>query len=124
VDTVVEHCPPKLGSFPVLKNRLAPRCFLLFLLVLVVFALVLVGSSTAGAANVQNPPPAALGPASQFAIADFDGDIRPDVASIQSELHSSVTTAYWIQLQLSASGRQSIRLVAPAGGLLIEARDG
>jgi hypothetical protein len=33
------------------------------------------------------------------------------------------STDYWIHLQLAAGGRQSIRLVAPAGGLRIEARD-
>ena len=62
-------------------------------------------------------------PVPQFAIADFDGDVRPDLASIESGLDSSGDTNYWIRLQLSASGPQSIHLVAPAGGLFIEARD-
>jgi hypothetical protein len=65
--------------------------------------------------------PASLGP--QLAISDFDGDFHPDLASVQAGATASGSTDYWIQLQLSAAGRQSIRLVAPAGGLLIEARD-
>jgi len=55
----------------------------------------------------------------QFVIADLDGDHLPDVASIQT----GSSSGYWIQLQFSASTRRSIQLVAPAGGLLIEARD-
>ncbi len=68
-------------------------------------------------------PVTSVGPGPQFAIADFDGDVRPDLASIQAGPNSSGTTNYLIQLQFSAIGRQSIRLVAPAGGLRIEARD-
>lgn len=60
---------------------------------------------------------------SRFAIADFDGDVRPDFASIDGDLNGSGDANYWIQLQLSAAGHQSIHLVAPAGGLSIQARD-
>lgn len=82
------------------------------------------GHSTAQAANVQSDPVTTSGPAPQFAIADFDGDVRPDLASIQTGSNSSgTTTDYWIQLQLSAAGRQSIRVIGPVGGLWIEARD-
>jgi hypothetical protein len=59
----------------------------------------------------------------QLAIADFDGDLRPDLARVQAGASTPRGTDYWIQLQLSAARRQSIRLVAPAGGLQIEARD-
>jgi hypothetical protein len=85
--------------------------------------LTLVGGSAAARAEVHNVPVTSVGPGAQFAIADFDGDVRPDLASIQAGPNSSGNTNYWIQLQLSAVGRQSIRLVAPAGGLRIEARD-
>jgi hypothetical protein len=81
------------------------------------------GTSTAAGGDVRNLPAASFGPGPQFAIADLDGDVRPDLASIQSGVNSVGDTNYWIQLQLSATGPQSIRLVAPAGGLLIEARD-
>ena len=75
-------------------------------------------TSAAATARVRN---STIG--SRFAIADFDGDVRPDFASVEAELSHSGSTNYWIQLQLSAAGRQSISLVAPAGGLTIQARD-
>lgn len=97
------------------RYRFRSLCLLLLL--------TLVGGSTAARAEVQNAPVTSVGPGAQFAIADFDGDVRPDLASIQAGPNSSGNTNYWIQLQLSAVGRQSIRFVAPAGGLRIEARD-
>ena len=63
------------------------------------------------------------GAESRFAIADFDGDVRPDFASIRGDLNGSGDVNYWIQLQLSEAGQQSIHLVGPAGGLSIQARD-
>jgi hypothetical protein len=60
---------------------------------------------------------------SQFAMADFDGDIRPDLASIESTPSGSAIANYSIQLRLTKAGVQSLSLVAPAGGLWIEARD-
>jgi hypothetical protein len=83
----------------------------------------LAANRTAKAAEIQSPPVTWPGPGPQFAIADFDGDLRPDLASVQAGSNRSGHTDYWIQLQLSAGGRQSIRVIAPAGGLLIEARD-
>ena len=59
----------------------------------------------------------------RFVIADFDGDVLPDVVSVHNELNGSGDTNYWIQMQLSEAGQRSIRLVAPAGGLFIQARD-
>jgi hypothetical protein len=59
-----------------------------------------------------------------FAIADLDGDNRPDFASVQSSRGAtSSTDNYWVHLRLSASGKRYIRFAAPKGGLLIEARD-
>jgi hypothetical protein len=83
----------------------------------------LVGRGAAKSAEISRPPNTSVGPGAQFAIADLDGDLRPDLASIQAEPNSSGTTSYWIQLQLSTTGRQSIQVVAPAGGLRIETRD-
>jgi hypothetical protein len=82
----------------------------------------LAARSTAEAADVPNRLVISAG-LDQFAIADFDGDMRPDLASIQAEPDSSGVTNYWIQLQLSTFGQQSIQLFAPAGGLRVEARD-
>ncbi len=82
-----------------------------------------VGRGTAEAADLHGVRVAPGGPGPQFAIADFDGDLRPDLASIQAGQNSYGNASYRIQLQLSATGRQSFQLVAPAGGLFIEARD-
>jgi hypothetical protein len=97
-----------------LRNLCASALFLL--------GLIRAGRATANT-DVQNPRTATAGPGLPFAIADFDGDLRPDLASVQSGANSSGNTAYKIQLQLSTAGRQSIELVGPAGGLRIEARD-
>jgi hypothetical protein len=58
-----------------------------------------------------------------FAIADFDGDLRPDLVAVCTGTGNGLRTDYWIQLQLSAAGRQTILVVAPTGGLQIAARD-
>jgi hypothetical protein len=81
------------------------------------------GTISARAAATQNGPIISSGPSLTLAIADFDGDRRLDLASVQTGRDQSGASTYWIQFQFSASGRQSVQLVAPAGGLGIEARD-
>jgi len=78
---------------------------------------------TAAAADAPRAPAASLGPGLSFSVADFDGDSRPDLASVQAGKSDSLRTDYWIQLQLSATGRQTFRIVAPLGGLQIASRD-
>jgi hypothetical protein len=65
----------------------------------------------------------AAGANSRVAIADLDGDVRPDFARIEAGPDAGGISHYFIQLQLSSLGRKSIRLEAPSGGLSIEARD-
>lgn len=90
----------------------------------VLFAVSLISAGGAAAnANVAKAPIAAARPGLSFAVADFDGDLRPDLASVQSGANDSGSTNYRIQLHLSSVGQQSIQLVAPTGGLFIEARD-
>jgi hypothetical protein len=89
------------------------RCLILLVLLLGLSA------RSATATELHNTPDAPAGSGLGFAIADFDGDHIPDLASIREDS----STDYWIQVQFSASARQAIRLVAPAGGLLVEARD-
>jgi hypothetical protein len=60
---------------------------------------------------------------SHLAIADFDGDDRPDMATVQVGLGTASHAGYWIDFELSAGARQSIRLTAPVGGLEIASRD-
>jgi len=91
--------------------------------VLALFLLVGALTSAAAAADAPKPAPISVGPGLPFAVADFDGDHRPDLVGVQGGQSGVSRTNYWIQLQLSASGRQTILLVAPAGGLQIAARD-
>lgn len=117
----VEHFAPQFDSPTIRKDSLATRRYLLARsLVLLLFLGVLGGSARADN-DVENLPAASAGPGLPFAIADLDGDLRPDYASIQTGSSTSGGTDYWLQLHLAA-GRQSIRLVGPAGGLVIEAR--
>jgi hypothetical protein len=79
-----------------------------------------------GAAAAADLPDRSLGSTRlglPFAIADFDGDSRPDVARVESGRSDFTNTEYWIELRLSAANWESIRLVAPAGGLELSARD-
>ena len=89
-------------------------------LILLLF-LALVGS--AASMGAQSPPVPSSDPVLRFAIADFDGDLRPDLAKIEYGSARSDRADYSIELQLTSVGRKSIQFVAPAGGLLIEARD-
>lgn len=67
-----------------------------------------------------NPAPSGV----PFAFADFDGDQLPDVASVEASAGRTASTEnYWVRLRLSSSGKTYIRLSAPRGGLLVEARD-
>jgi hypothetical protein len=120
---LVDNSTAKLSARRIQGDGSATRrpLFFLFLISLLFFSFA--GGSAATRADVRNPPATSLGPGLPFAIADFDGDLRPDLASIQAGTNNSGRTSYRIQLQLTSSGRQSIQLFAPAGGLLIEARD-
>jgi hypothetical protein len=59
----------------------------------------------------------------QFAIADFDGDSLPDVATIELGQTGISRARYWIGFQMGAGFRQRIGVTAPIGGLEIAARD-
>jgi len=88
------------------------------------FVLGVAGSaSAAGPWTRQSPVPSA-GLNSNFAIADFDGDRKPDLATVEVQKgNSSSATQYSIRLQLTAGGVQVFGVIAPAGGLQIVARD-
>ena len=74
-------------------------------------------------AEVQHSSVSAVAPGQPFAIADFDGDLNPDLARVEVGSSDSTQSVYSIQFQLTTVGRQSIRLVAPVGGLQLLARD-
>ncbi len=77
----------------------------------------------ARAATHGNVPTVAPGRGLPFAIADFDGDHRADIASVEAAPGTSTNNDYWVRLRLSASGKRYIPLSAPRGGLRVEALD-
>src|ERR1700735_3344771 len=117
----VDNFAPTSESSTVLKESLATKRYLLARSLILLLFLGVLGGSAKADVDFPHLAAASAGPGLQFVIADLDGDLRPDFASIQSGPDNSSGTDYWIQLQLAA-GRQSIRLVAPAGGLVIEGR--
>jgi len=112
--------PPWKHKRPADYSRAA--CAPLFYISLLLL-LSLASQSRAYATDFHRAPVSVAGPTSQFAIADFDGDLRPDLASIEAGGSKSGSADYRIQLRLSSVGRQFIQLTAPRGGLVIEARD-
>jgi hypothetical protein len=119
----VNNSAPNFGLLMIVRDKLAIRSHAVFppLILLLFFGLVC--GNAAASADVRKVPAGSLAPDPQFAIEDLDGDLRPDVASIQAGQSDFSSTDYWIQLQLSEVGRQFIRVVGPNGGLSIEARD-
>ena len=81
------------------------------------------GSAHGGSTDPKSWPPTSTQVTSQFAIADFDGDSRPDLATVQAGVSSSWDTHYWIAFQLSSGPRQTLGITAPNGGLHITSRD-
>ena len=61
--------------------------------------------------------------AAHFAIADFDGDSRPDLATVEIGLIGTSHARYWIGFRMSAGPRQVIGVNGPVGGLEISSRD-
>jgi hypothetical protein len=118
---VVVSCFKPMSKFSRRLARFAAAGFTRRILPL--FLLVGVLASVATAADVPRPSSISVGPGLPFAVADFDGDHRPDLVGVQGGQSGVSRTNYSIQLQLSASGRQTISIVAPAGGLQIAARD-
>jgi hypothetical protein len=80
-------------------------------------------AGAAAGADFRDAPVSSVGPGLPFTVADFDGDLRPDLAAVQIGRSGVSGTDYQIQLQLSTAGRQTILVFAPAGGLQIAARD-
>jgi hypothetical protein len=61
--------------------------------------------------------------ATHFAIADFDGDSRPDLATVETGLIGASHARYWIGFRMSAGSQQMIGVNGPVGGLEIASRD-
>ncbi len=76
-----------------------------------------------GTAAAQGSFVGASGFTPRFAIADFDGDRKPDLATIEVERDGLIGTHYSIRLQLSAGEESAIGITGPQGGLQLEPRD-
>ena len=81
------------------------------------------GSTRAASTGPQSWPYSSPQVSSQFAIADFDGDNRPDLATVQVGHRGSSDTQYWIAFQLSRGSRQILGITGPTGGLQVTSRD-
>lgn len=101
--------------FPFL-NTVSCVCFLLLLLGLASPAWAQASAATGITAT-------SIGSGLPFAFADFDGDHRPDLAYVQAGQSGLSSDAYRINFRLSFRGPYSVSVVAPPGGLQIEARD-
>jgi hypothetical protein len=78
----------------------------------------------AASTSTRHSSASSLGSNSNFAIADFDGDQKPDLATVEVQKSSSTrTTRYSIRFQLTAGIAQIFGVTAPSGGLQIVARD-
>ena len=78
------------------------------------------GASGSGYDDGQISASAASG---RLAIADFDGDSRPDTAQVGEDRGGATVSNYWIDVRISGGARQGIGIQAPAGGLQIVSRD-
>jgi len=77
-------------------------------------------AATVWTGDLSSPPKAIpLG----FAMADFTGDSRPDLVTLELDRLDSSTAYYLIEIQLTEGGHQSLELTAPARGLVITAKD-
>src|SRR5271154_1179046 len=93
-------------------------------LLMLCFVAAVVCRADAAANSTRHSQPAVLGINSYFAIADFDGDQKPDLATVEVQKGSSSrTTQYSIRFQLTAGISQVFGVTAPSGGLQIVARD-
>lgn len=59
----------------------------------------------------------------QFAIADFDGDLKPDLAQVRVMRDGSPNSQYSVDFNFSGGHRPGINIVGPSGGLQITSRD-
>ena len=60
---------------------------------------------------------------SEFAIADFDGDSRPDLATVHGGQSGFGDTRYFIDFRLTTGLRHTVGFTAPSGGLRLTSRD-
>jgi hypothetical protein len=95
-----------------------------FLRVLVLCTTAALGVCLSHAQRAIAAAPAVASPiVTHFAIDDFDGDHRPDVASIDMGQSGARDTRYWVAFHLSAGTESMVAISAPSGGLDITSLD-
>ena len=113
-----------LRMVELLKTRHRPICIGAVALRAALFLMVLsAGFADCARAGItpQSGPDVFVPRAQQFAIADFDGDNRPDVVSV--EFGRIGPQNYAINFRLTSGPRQAIHIAAPEGGLQLRAED-
>jgi hypothetical protein len=109
------------------EMRTEDRCSASRSVILWAFLLVSVfgfaGPARAQSSDTPRSPVTSIGPSLQFAIADFDGDRRPDIAYVQAGQGAAGNNSYCVDFRLSSRGRSCFWIFAPSGGLIVEARD-
>jgi hypothetical protein len=91
-------------------------------LLLLVFASIIAVCLETGP-PARNSTPRETGIVPQFTIEDFDGDNRPDIATVLEGPGGAANNHYRITFQLSSGGSQNIDLAGPMGGLDLSSRD-
>ncbi len=86
-----------------------------------VFSCLVIGLTGLGKAASLPPGASAISP--RFAIADFDGDSQPDLATVEVGQITASRARYWILFKLTAGPQQFIGVTAPVGGIEIAPRD-
>lgn len=83
--------------------------------------------AVAQTAGAEQTPQASASPdpvaRAKFVIGDFDGDNRPDLASVEAEQRDGRDSRYQIRLKLTTGRLQTIGLTGPVGGLQLKSRD-
>lgn len=92
---------------------------LVFLFLFLQGALVWSGRAATSTLAAKLPGPYA----SQFTIADYDGDSLPDLASVQFGESGSRDTRYLIEFRLTGGLHETLAVTGPTGGLQLKSRD-
>lgn len=108
-----------MQALPNLRIRCRPAFCAAVFCVLCFFGIL--ASTHAASVGGQNFSPSQL--KTQFAIADFDGDSRPDLATVHVSGRISDGTRYLIAFQLSTGPLHTLGVTAPTGGVQISSRD-
>src|SRR5215469_2097807 len=119
---IAAHFAPRAVCRSFATKNARGCCSLQFLVLFLLVGFV-IPRLAAGGPDAPHVPIASLGAGPSFAIADFDGDKRPDVASVEGGQLGFGSTTYSIRFRLTASAQQVTQLIAPPGGVALEARD-